>query len=239
MSSSPRPWTVLPHGRLEKLEENLWAVSGALLRGRMNRRMCIVRLGDRRLVFHNAIPLQEEAMAQVGAFGRPAILIVPNKSHRLDVHAWKQRFPQLLVICPPQARASVSQVLSVDGDWSALPGDPALEVVPFAGSRWGEAALVVRSAGGQRVSLLFADTVMNIAHQSGVSGFVLRLLGSSGVPRVTPIARLLTISDKSAVAAELERLAAIPGLARLVPTHGDIVGENAPAVLREVASRLR
>jgi hypothetical protein len=239
MPSSPRPWTVLPHDRLEKLEENFWAVSGALPRGSMNRRMCIVCLSDGRLVFHNAIPLQEEAMAQVGAFGRPAILIVPNRFHRLDIHAWKQRFPQLLVFCPPQARAHVSQVVSVDGDWSALPRDPAMEVVPFTGSRWGEAALVVRSAGGQRVSLLFADTVMNIPDQPGVGGLVLRLLGSSGGPKVTPFARLLTIRDASAVAADLERLAAIPGLARLVPTHGDIVGEDAPAVLREVASCLR
>lgn len=230
---------MLPHDRLEKLEENLWAVSGALPRGSMNRRMCIVRLGDGRLVFHNAVPLHEEAMGQVEAFGRPAILIVPNRSHRLDIHAWKRRFPQLLVICPPQARAHVSQVVPVDRDWSALPRDPALEAVPFTGSRWGEVALVVRSAGGRRVSLLFADTVMNIPHQAGVGGLVLRLLGSSGGPRVTPVTRLLTIRDARAVAADLERLSAIPGLARLVPSHGDIVGEDAPAVLRRIASRLR
>lgn len=239
MPSSSRPWTVLPHDPLEKLEENLWAVSGALPRGSMNRRMCIVRLGDGRLVFHNAIPLRNEAMAQVGAFGRPAILIVPNRFHRLDVRAWKLRFPELQVICPLEARAHVSEVVPVDGEWSALPRDPALEAVPFTGSRWGEAALVVRSAGGQRVSLLFADTVMNLPHQRGVGGLVLRLLGSSGGPKVTPITRLLTVGDARAVAAELERLAGLPGLARLVPTHGEIVGDSAPAVLRGVAARLR
>ena len=68
---------------------------------------------------------------------------------------------------------------------------------------------------------------------------MLRLLGSSGGPRVTPIARLLAVRDVRAIAADLERLASIPGLARLVPTHGDIVGQDAPAVLRGVASRLR
>ena len=26
----PRPWTVLPHGPLEKLEPNLWAVEGTI-----------------------------------------------------------------------------------------------------------------------------------------------------------------------------------------------------------------
>lgn len=178
-------------------------------------------------------------MARIEAFGRPAILIVPNGFHRLDIHAWKQRFPPLLVICPLQAHPRVSQMVSVDGNWSALPRDSALEAMPFTGSRWGEAALAVRSAGSERVSLLFADTFMNIPHRPGITGLALRLLGSSGGPKVTPMTRLLTISDASALAADLERLAAIPGLARLVPTHGDIVGENAPAVLRQVASRLR
>ncbi len=89
------------------------------------------------------------------------------------------------------------------------------------------------------MSLLFADTVMNIPHQTGVGGLLLRLLGSSGGPKVTPIARLLTIYDARAVAADMNRLAALPGLARLVPTHGDIVDENAPATLREIASQLR
>lgn len=237
MPSSPRPWTVLPHDPLTRLEDNLWAVSGALPRGSLNRRMCIVRLGDGRLVFHNAVPLREEVMEELETLGRPAILIVPNRAHRLDVHAWKHRFRQLLVVCPPEARAPVSKIVPVDGDWRALPRDPALEVVPLGGSRWGEAALVVRSAG--RTSLLFADTVMNLPHRSGVDGLVLRLLGSSGGPKVTPVARLLTVRDAGALAADLERLARTVGLVRLVPSHGDVIGDDAAAVLRRVAARLR
>ena len=50
----------------------------------MDRRMSIIRLGDGRLVFHNAIPLDDHALAQVIAWGKPSILIVPMHLHATD-----------------------------------------------------------------------------------------------------------------------------------------------------------
>lgn len=236
--TSPRPWTVLPHGPLEKLETNLWVVSGTLPRGALNRRMSIVRLSDGRVVFHNAVPLQADAMREVESFGTPSVLIVPNGLHRLDVHAWKERYPHLVVVCPPEVRTRVAAAVPVDGGWELLPRGDALEARPLHGSRSGEAAILVRSDGA-RVSALFGDTVMNIPHQRGVGGIVLRLMGSSGGPRVTPLTRLLTVRDASALADALDELAAAAGLVRLVPTHGALVEGDAPAVLRDVARRLR
>src|SRR5882672_7586433 len=62
-----RPWTVLPHGPLEKLEPNLWAVEGTIKMpaGELSRRMCIARLGDGRLLLMNGVPLRDEAMREV------------------------------------------------------------------------------------------------------------------------------------------------------------------------------
>src|SRR6266851_3397529 len=96
----PRPWTVLPHGPLEKLEPNLWAVEGTIKMpaGELSRRMCIARLGDGRLFLMNGVPLREEAMREMEAFGKPAFLLVPNGYHRLDIAAYKQRYPQLRVL---------------------------------------------------------------------------------------------------------------------------------------------
>ena len=228
---------MLPHDPIQKLEENLWAVSASLPRGRINRRMSVVRLGDGRLVFHNAVPLEEAAMREVEAFGSPSALVVPNGFHRLDIHAWKQRYPQLAVVCPAPTRPRVERLVPVDGGWEALPRDPALEALPLPGTRWGEAALLVRSSA--RASLLFGDAVMNIPRLPGGEGLLWRLLGSSGGPRVTPLTRLVAVRDASALAGGLAALAATPGLARLVPSHGDIVASDAPRVLREVAARLR
>src|SRR6266702_2370426 len=96
----PRPWTVLPHGPLEKLEPNLWAVEGTIRMpaGELSRRMCIARLGDGRLLLMNGVPLREEAMREVEAFGKPSFLLVPNGYHRLGIAAFKQRYPQLRVL---------------------------------------------------------------------------------------------------------------------------------------------
>src|SRR4051812_18623689 len=115
MANTPRPWTVLPHQPLEKVEDNLWMVDSSLPRGGMNRRMAIIRLGDGSLVFHNGIPLDDASMKQLEAFGKPAILLVPNGFHRLDVHAFKARYPGLRALCPAPLHAKVSEKVQVDG----------------------------------------------------------------------------------------------------------------------------
>jgi hypothetical protein len=233
---TPRRWTVLPHDPIERLEDNLWAVEGALPRIALRRRMSIVRLGDGRLVFHNAVPLREPDMRAIEAWGRPSILLVPNGHHRLDIHAWKSRFPQVAVLCPAPVRRRVSEAVALTGTFAELPRDPALVPEPLAGTRTGEVAFAVRS--GARVSLLFGDAVFNVPHRGGAGGLVLRLLRSSGGPRVTPLFRRFVVSDPGALAASLERLSELPGLARLVPSHGAIVSRGAPEVLRAVALNL-
>lgn len=198
--------------------------------------MSVVRLGDGRLVFLNAIPLAEDAMAELERWGEPAILVVPNRLHRLDLHAWKARYPRCAVLCPRPAAPHVARVVPVDGDLAALPPDPALRAEPLDGTRSAEPVLVVRS--GPRTSLLFGDAVMNLPHLPGLGGALLRLIGSTGGARVTLPARLVMVADRRALAAHLARLAELPGLARLVPSHGGIVEADAPGVLRAVARRL-
>ena len=91
----PRPWIVSRNDAIEELEENLWAVNGDVPdfpRGTgMPRRMSIVRLGDGRLVFHNAVPIDDDTLARVCAFGRPSILIVPNQFHAIDAPAFREK----------------------------------------------------------------------------------------------------------------------------------------------------
>src|SRR5438477_270672 len=64
------------------------------------------------------------------------------------------------------------------------------------------------------------------------------LVVPAGSPRVTPIARLFIVGDRARLRAEFLRLAAEPGLVRIVPCHGRVVRERAPEVLREAASAL-
>ena len=66
-------WMVLPHGKIEKLEENLWRVDGTLPGGGPPRVMTIARLRDGRLVIHGAIALDDASMKELEALGRQTV----------------------------------------------------------------------------------------------------------------------------------------------------------------------
>ncbi len=238
MASTPRPWTVLAHRPLERFEDNLWCVEANLPKGSLNRRMAVLRLGDGRLVFHNAVPLDDASMAALEAWGKPAFLVVPVGGHRLDIHAFTVRYPGLQVLCPKEIAANVGEVVKVDGGYERLPKDASLEVVALDGTKSGEAVFVSKSPDGARKSLVFGDVVMNVPHQPGLSGLAFRLLGATGGVKVTIIARLMVVKDKRAVAEHLRRLAATPGVARLIPSHGENVVTDAAATLKACADGL-
>ena len=176
------------------------------------------------------------AVQQLEAWGTPAFLLVPNAYHRLDIHAFKARYPGMKLVCPAPVRDRVAAVAEVDGDLSLLPVDAALRCEMLDGVKHGEAALIATHE--RDLGLIFGDAVFNLPHLPGLDGALFRLLGSTGGPRVTWLGQKLMVSDKAALAAQMERLAALPGLRWLLPSHGAVVEEDAAGVLRAVAARL-
>lgn len=237
--AAPRPWTVLSHGPIERLTESVWTVDGALPDMALRRRMTLVRLKDGRVVVHNAIALAEGLMRDIEAWGEPALMIVPNGWHRLDAHAWKQRYPKSTVWCPRGATKRVEQVVAVDGSFELFPRLDELTVEPLEGEREsaGEGVFAARADDG-RVVLVFNDTLFNHPHGDGFSGAVMKLMGSTGGPKVTAFFRLLGVADKHRLAAHLRHKSTLPGLSHLVPGHGDPVSVGAAEVLRQVADSL-
>src|SRR4051794_8068410 len=113
----PKPfetWTVHPHKSIEKLEENLWRVEAPFPGSPFPRVMILVRLGDGRVIVHNAIALDDAEMKEVEAWGKPSFLIVPNGGHRMDARIFKDRYPSLRVVAPPGSKEKVDQVVKVD-----------------------------------------------------------------------------------------------------------------------------
>lgn len=229
-------WNVLPHGALERHEHNLRSVEGSLPRMKLRRRMVLVRLSDGRLVIHSAVALPEAHMREIEAWGEPAFLIVPNAFHRADAPAYKARYPQLRVLCPREARSRVEKVVAVDDTLEGLPSDPALAWQPLDGTRGGEPLFLAHSE--DRVSLIFTDLVFNHPHVGGLSGAVMRLIGSTGGPRITRLARAVLIEDPQKVAAQLRSLAQTPGLARIVVCHGHALERSPEVILETLAARL-
>ena len=134
-------------------------------------------------------------------------------------------------------KAQVERQVPVDGGWENAPRDRNVSVVPIEGSRRNEPVLI--ATGGGRSSLcFFGDTVMNLPHLRGLDGLLLRLLGSTGGPRVTMLARWFALEESRRLRDHLLRLADTPGLVRLIPCHGAVISGDPAGVLRRVAKGL-
>src|SRR5687768_11323449 len=96
-------WTVLRHGPVERLAENLWRVKGSLPGMSLERVMTAVRRDDGSILLHSVIALQEDAMREIESYGPINTIIVPNAGHRLDVPAFKTRYPNAVIYCPKAA----------------------------------------------------------------------------------------------------------------------------------------
>jgi hypothetical protein len=231
-------WTVLPHGRLSTLDENLLTVVGELPLplGEFPRRMTVVKLADGRLVVFSAVALDEPEMQALERFGEPSFLIVPSAIHRMDAKIWKDRYPDMKVIAPDGAREKAERIVPIDATHVDF-GDPSVRYVTVPGTAGHEAALIVESPKG--TTLVLNDLVWNVHDRPGVSGWLFRKLHLTGPkPQIASVVRLGTIKDKGAVRAQLNAWARLRRLKRIVVSHGDVVERNAPGVLRELAQSL-
>jgi hypothetical protein len=233
----PRPWTVLPHRPIEKLQENLWTVEADLPQGPLKRRMGIARLGSGQLVFLNAVALDEPSMREIESWGEPAFALAPNGFHRLDLGAYKARYPKLRVLAGPGARKRVAAIAAVDGWLELLPADPGLAIEDVAGTKMGDVVCAARAAS--RASLCFpGDVLMNVSPARGFPGLLLRVLGFIGDLRVPWLIRLIGVRDRRALKAHLLRLADTPGLQHVFTCHGPVVSVDPSGALRRAASGL-
>lgn len=232
-----RTWRVLDHGPIERLENNLWMVTGSVPGMDLKRVMTVIRLDDGRLVIHSAIAVDDGAVAEIEAWGRPAVLLVPNGYHRLDAPAYLDRYPDLEVRCPKGARPKVEAVVRVDGDYDGFDGGPTVRLEHLDGVRKAEGVVTVRS--DDRATVILNDAVFNSPHGSGLLGFILRyIMGSTGGPRVTRLFRVLAVKDRDALRRQLERLADTPALKRIIVSHHIPITDEPAATLRRVAAAL-
>ncbi len=239
MTQPFQKWKVLPHGKLSEIDHNLLTVVGEIHMPLMDlpRRMTVVRLSDSRLVVFSAIALDEDEMAALEAYGRPAYLIVPSDKHRLDAKIWKDRYPELRVVAPEGARAKVEEAVAVD---TVAPSfdDPDLQFVTVAGTRGREAALVVRTPNG--TTLVLNDVVGNIRNESGFGGWLLHVAGFAGKEAQIPkVVKMAIIEDTNALRSQLLQWAEIESLERILVSHGSPIEENARETLRDLASSLQ
>jgi hypothetical protein len=238
MTKPFKRWTVLPHGQLSEIDDNILTVVGQLHMPLTDlpRRMTVVRLKDGRLVIFSAIALDEDEMVALEQYGRPAFLIVPNDIHRLDAKVWYDRYPSMEVVTPEGSRHKVEEVVGVDSTTPKF-DDPNVIFITVPGTRKREAALVVRTRNG--TTLVLNDLVGNIRSEGGFGNWLLRIAGFAGdeaqIPRVVKMAM---VEDKNALRAQLLQWSDIPSLQRILVSHGAVISEDPRQTLRELAGSL-
>jgi hypothetical protein len=237
MSKPFTEWTVLPHGKLMKIDHNLLSVVGELHMplGDVPRRMTVVRLQDGRLVIYSTIALQEAEMQELEAFGRPAFLVIPNALHRMDAKIWHQRYPEMRVLAPAGVRGTVEEIVPVAATEINF-GDPNVRFMAIPGTDEREVALLVKSLCG--TTLIVNDLIWNVEDRPGFGGWLFDLMGFSGGPRIPGLIKLRAVADKEALKLQLEAWAEIKDLSRIVVSHGDIITRDAPGTLARLATEL-
>jgi hypothetical protein len=237
MAKRDGTWNVLPHRPIEKLSPNLWRVEGDLKDMPLKRVMTLAKRTDGTLVVHNAISLEDTAMAEIDDFGKVAYVIVPNGFHRLDAAAYRTRYPDAQFFAPSGAREKVQQVVDVHGACEDFPADESVSYTTLAGTGGGEGVLTVKS--NEEVTLVLNDVVFNMPHVPGIKGYVLRYVtASTGGPRVSRVGKLFLIKDKAALRAHLNRLADTPRLRRIIVSHHRVIEDDPAGTLRRVAAEL-
>ena len=225
-------WTVLPHDPIEKIGANLWRVSGTMNDGKVQRQMVLARMADGRVVVHNAMALEEPLMKELEAWGKPAVLYVPNAFHRMDALIWKKRYPDIQVVAPRGAKKAVEKVVKVDATIEDAAGDDTVRLKPLAGAP-GVGVLEVKT--GDELTAVFCDSILNVPRAGGFIGMFLAPTGQVSVPR---IARWMIVKDKKAFTRQVGELADNPRLKRIMFAHGKPVDSGAADALRGVVRQL-
>jgi hypothetical protein len=238
MPKTFKEWTVLPHGKLTRLDADLLTVVGDIHMpiGEFPRRMTVVRLSDGRLIIFSAIALDEAEMKELEAYGTPWFLIVPNERHRMDARIWKDRYPALRVVAPPGARDRVAETVPVDAT-SADFEDPRVRLITVPGTDAREFALEVRTAVG--TTLIVNELIWNIDGLPGFGGWLAGAMGMTGdEPKMPAVVKAFSVKDKTALGAQLQSWAQIEGLDRIVVSHGDIITDDPAGTLARLAASL-
>ena len=221
-------WRVLPHGPLTQVEPGLLTVVGTIPKplGNFPRRMTVVAVSGKKTAIFSPIALREEGMAEIERLGAPSYLIVPNGFHRLDAKPWKERYPNIAVVCPPGAQRRVEKAVAVDATTDVL-RDKAVKLVLIQGTGESEFALLIGRQGA--ITLVVNDVIANVRHPPGLGAYVMARVFGFGVkhPQIPREVKWLFLKDKTALAAQLREWATMSGLQRVIPSHGDIIDRPA------------
>jgi len=234
---------VLPHSPLQEIKTSngrLWMVTGDF---KPPRNMVVYKLKDGGLLLHSVVAMREEDQQKMEALGTPRVMIVPHGFHRLDAGVYKQRYPNIRVLCPASCRNAVEEVVKVDGTVEEeLLSQYGVNFLKPAGLRSYARELayeVELDNAGNSKALIICDMLFNL--EASKSTWFARMMGSTtdGVqPRVSRLGKLVFVADTHLLKEWWKFVAQIPNLNIVCVAHGEPVVGNIAEKLHHVASHL-
>jgi hypothetical protein len=239
MPALNRGWKIGRHGPLETLDLGLFTVTGeiAMPLGRFPRRMTVATLAGGGTLVWSPVAVDDETLAGIEALGPPRFLVVPGPHHRLDVAAWKARFPDARVVCPPGAAGAVAEAAPVDHTDDPF-DDPQISFSAVQGTGRREAALIVTREG--RSTLVLNDILANVRYPKGIGAHVMARLFGFGVrrPRIPRPVRKRLVESEKLLGAAFARWSNMADLERIVVSHGEVIRRHPRRVCRRVGKEL-
>jgi hypothetical protein len=239
MAKLNREWTVQRHGPVEMLDTGLLTVTGeiGMPLGRFPRRMTVAALAGGGTLVWSPIAVDDDALAAIEALGRPKFLVVPGRHHRLDVAAWKARYPDARVVCPAGAAETVAEAVAVDHTDDPF-DDPQISFSAVQGTGRREAMLVVTR--GKSSTLVLNDLLANVRHPKGIGAHVMARLFGFGVrkPRIPRPVRKKLVESEKLVGAAFARWSNMADLERIAVSHGDVIRRHPRRVCRRIGKEL-
>jgi len=244
-STIPATWSshVHAHGGFDQLwSGRMWQIRGSLPRA-PERNMTVFKMPNGGLMLHSVIALDEARMAQLEQLGRPEVMIVPNSWHRADAAVFKERYPNLKVVCPKAAMTKVNEKVKVDisaEEYFANSSSSGVTPITVDGMAPGELAYVLDLGSNGERALVVCDLMFNIPKApDGLNGVILRVFGSVGPLGVTRMGRWTFVKDQPAMASWMRRISDGRYDFRVMTVaHGNACTEDVRGHLQRAAQRL-
>jgi len=172
----------------------------------------------------------------LNALGAVKWVVIPCAMHRADALPYRQRYPDSAFLCPSSARDKVEEVVGVDGLCEDVLPQLGITVHEPRGLKAFELHLLCPLEDGS-TALIMTDAMFNLGCNPppGLSGLMLKLMGSVAPLGMTRIGRWLLLQNRAHWQSYLEQLSETPNLSVLCVAHGDpVVSDVAPAIREAV-----
>lgn len=208
---------------MKQLDSDLWVADQSLrIAGlELGARMTVVRLTDGGLWLHSPIRPTPELLRDVGALGRVAALVAPNRFHHLFVAQWMEAFPDASVFVAPGLQTkrpdlAAAQVLTDEAPalWKGT-----LEQVQLGGLPMTNEVVFFHPSSR---TLIATDLAFHIGEERPLlTRLSFRLSGAYRRLAPTLLERLL-VRDRGAFVPSLQRILQWP-FERVIVAHGTVL----------------